>query len=55
MPSMGILSVRSQKICKLFILPWLFFGALERLFWQQPGVYSTSAGYSGGVTENPTS
>lgn len=26
---------------------------VERLFWQQ-GVYSTSAGYSGGVTENPT-
>lgn len=27
---------------------------VERLFWQQQGVYSTSAGYSGGVTENPT-
>lgn len=30
------------------------FWGVERLFWQQAGVYSTSAGYSGGVTENPT-
>lgn len=30
------------------------FWGVERLFWQQQGVYSTSAGYSGGVTENPT-
>ncbi|AAM84246.1 peptide-methionine (S)-S-oxide reductase [Yersinia pestis] len=30
-----------------------FWGA-ERLFWQQPGVYSTAAGYSGGHTPNPT-
>lgn len=27
---------------------------MERLFWQQPGVYSTAAGYQGGVTQNPT-
>ena len=30
-----------------------FWGA-ERLFWMQPGVYSTAVGYAGGYTENPT-
>jgi len=30
-----------------------FWGA-ERKFWQQFGVYSTSVGYSGGITPNPT-
>lgn len=30
------------------------FWGVERLFWQQNGVYSTSAGYSGGITLNPT-
>lgn len=30
------------------------FWGVERLFWQQAGIYSTSAIYSGGVTENPT-
>ena len=30
-----------------------FWGA-ERKFWQLPGVYSTSVGYTGGVTPNPT-
>ncbi|GAL27442.1 peptide methionine sulfoxide reductase MsrA [Vibrio variabilis] len=30
-----------------------FWGA-ERLFWQLPGVVSTSVGYSGGFTPNPT-
>ncbi|WP_433210699.1 peptide-methionine (S)-S-oxide reductase MsrA [Dactylosporangium sp. CS-047395] len=30
-----------------------FWGA-ERIFWQIPGVYSTSVGYQGGFTKNPT-
>lgn len=30
-----------------------FWGA-ERVFWQQPGVFSTSVGYSAGITPNPT-
>ncbi|RZT82717.1 peptide-methionine (S)-S-oxide reductase [Micromonospora violae] len=30
-----------------------FWGA-ERLFWTLPGVYTTSAGYAGGFTKNPT-
>lgn len=30
-----------------------FWGA-ERMFWQQPGVYVTAAGYAGGYTPNPT-
>lgn len=30
-----------------------FWGA-ERKFWQAPGVFSTSVGYAGGITPNPT-
>ena len=30
-----------------------FWGA-ERVFWQRAGVYSTSVGYGGGLTANPT-
>ena len=30
-----------------------FWGA-ERVFWQRPGVHSTSVGYAGGYTPNPT-
>src|SRR5262245_55490838 len=30
-----------------------FWGA-ERKFWQTPGVWSTAAGYAGGMTPNPT-
>ncbi len=30
-----------------------FWGA-ERLFWEAPGMYTTAAGYSGGLTPNPS-
>lgn len=30
------------------------FWGVERLFWNLPGVISTAAGYSGGITPNPT-
>ena len=30
-----------------------FWGA-ERLFWEQPGVYSTAVGYAGGLTKHPS-
>ncbi len=30
-----------------------FWGA-ERIFWEAPGVYTTAAGYAGGMTPNPT-
>ncbi len=30
------------------------FWGVERLFWQQKGIYTTAAGYSGGITPNPT-
>jgi len=30
------------------------FWGVERLFWQTPGVWTTAAGYQGGVTPNPT-
>lgn len=30
-----------------------FWGA-ERRFWETPGVFTTAAGYAGGITQNPT-
>ena len=30
------------------------FWGVEKAFWQQPGVYSTAAGYAAGFTPNPT-
>jgi peptide-methionine (S)-S-oxide reductase len=37
----------------LYIAMGCFWGA-ERIFWRQPGVISTAAGYQGGFTPNPT-
>ena len=30
------------------------FWGVERMFWQQEGVYTTAAGYAAGITPNPT-
>jgi len=30
-----------------------FWGA-ERVFWREPGIYTTAVGYAGGITPNPT-
>ena len=30
------------------------FWGVERVFWQQEGVYTTAVGYAGGHTQNPT-
>lgn len=37
----------------LYVAMGCFWGA-ERIFWRLPGVYSTTAGYMGGFTPNPT-
>ena len=37
----------------LYVAMGCFWGA-ERIFWQLPGVISTAAGYTGGITPNPT-
>ncbi|WP_421089008.1 peptide-methionine (S)-S-oxide reductase MsrA [Pseudochrobactrum sp. MP213Fo] len=42
-----------QNMKKILFGMGCFWG-VERLFWQLPGVYVTAAGYSGGLTPNPT-
>jgi peptide-methionine (S)-S-oxide reductase len=37
----------------LYVAMGCFWGT-ERIFWQQPGVVTTAAGYMGGLTPNPT-
>lgn len=42
-----------QHLQKILFGMGCFWG-VERLFWNVPGVYVTAAGYSGGLTPNPT-
>lgn len=44
---------KPQELEEIIVGMGCFWGA-ERLFWQLDGVYSTSVGYSGGFTPNPT-
>ena len=42
------------KQCRQLIVAMGCFWGAERMFWEQEGVFSTSAGYIGGSTRNPT-
>lgn len=42
-----------EGLCKAVFGLGCFWGA-ERKFWQLPGVFSTAAGYAGGITANPS-
>jgi len=42
------------KQCRQLIVAMGCFWGSERMFWEQEGVFSTSAGYIGGSTKNPT-
>lgn len=48
-----IAPINQEGIETIFLALGCFWGA-ERLFWNIPGVVSTSVGYMGGYTENPT-
>ncbi|MFZ9707562.1 MAG: peptide-methionine (S)-S-oxide reductase MsrA [Ilumatobacteraceae bacterium] len=40
--------------CETLVVGMGCFWGAERKFWQAPGVYSTSVGYAGGYTPNPS-
>ena len=42
------------EYCEQALFAMGCFWGVERLFWQLPGVWSTAAGYAGGITPNPT-
>ncbi len=42
-----------EGIQHLYVGMGCFWGA-ERIFWQAPGIWTTSVGYAGGATPNPT-
>lgn len=48
------LTAEPQQGCQQILLGMGCFWGAERLFWQLDGVVSTSVGYSGGFTPNPT-
>lgn len=48
------LTAEPEQGCQKILLGLGCFWGAERLFWQLEGVVSTSVGYSGGYTKNPT-
>ena len=42
-----------DHLCSLMFGMGCFWG-VEKLFWQQQGIYTTAVGYAGGTTENPS-
>lgn len=61
MPLSGIHAVTGRSYVAPFpestsqvVLGMGCFWGVERLFWNQDGVYVTAAGYAGGQTQNPT-
>ncbi|GAA3908711.1 peptide-methionine (S)-S-oxide reductase MsrA [Halomonas cibimaris] len=42
------------QACEVIVLGMGCFWGVELLFWQQPGVFVTAAGYAGGQTPHPT-